>query len=117
MEESILITIKKMLGLDKDYDAFDTDVIININTVLMTLNQIGVGPKEGFSITGVDEKWKDYLEDKENLEAVKTFIYIKVKLVFDPPSTGFVLEALKNMASELEWRLNVQAESYESEEE
>lgn len=114
MNESILTTIKKMLGIAEDYDAFDTDIIVNINTVFMTLTQIGVGPDKGFSIKGKDEKWSDFIsEDDDNLEGVKTYIYIKVKLVFDPPTTSFVLDALKNMATELEWRLNIESESNE----
>lgn len=114
MNESILTTIKKMLGIAEDYDAFDTDIIVNINTVFMTLTQIGVGPDKGFSIKSKDEKWSDFIsEDDDNLEGVKTYIYIKVKLVFDPPTTSFVLEALKNMATELEWRLSIESESSE----
>lgn len=114
MEESILTTIKKMLGIEADYDAFDMDIMVNINTVFMTLNQIGVGPKKGFSITSVDQKWKDFLEDETKLEGVKTFIYLKTKLVFDPPTTSFVLEAMRNMANEIEWRLNIESESSET---
>ena len=111
MNESILTTIKKMLGIAEDYDAFDTDIIVNINTVFMTLTQIGVGPEKGFSITNSESKWSDFLQEEKKLEGVKTYIYLKVKLVFDPPTTSFVLDAMKNMATEIEWRLNVESES------
>lgn len=102
---SILDTIKKMLGIDSEYTVFDTDIIVNINSVLMILRQMGVGPKEGFIITGSKEKWSDLTEDSELLESVKTYIYLKVKTVFDPTSSSVVNEAYKNMISELEWRL------------
>lgn len=115
MEESILNSIKKLLGLSKDYDAFDTDIMIHINTVFMTLNQLGIGPSDGFSITDKSDVWKDYILDSKDLEAVKTYIYLKVRLVFDPPLNASVLESMKQTIAELEWRLNVQAESAESE--
>lgn len=115
MEGSILNSIKKLLGLSKDYDAFDTDIIIHINTVFMTLNQLGVGPSDGFSIVDKSAVWKDYILDSKDLEAVKTYIYLKVRLVFDPPLNASVLESMKQTIAELEWRLNVQAESAESE--
>lgn len=115
MEESILNSIKKLLGLSKDYDAFDTDIIIHINTVFMSLNQLGIGPSDGFSIVDKSVVWKDYILDSKDLEAVKTYIYLKVRLVFDPPLNASVLESMKQTIAELEWRLNVQAESAESE--
>jgi len=111
MNESILTSIKKLLGMTADYTHFDTDVIIHINTVFMTLHQLGVGPEEGFKIEDDTAVWEDYIEEDDNLEAVKTYIYLKVKLVFDPPSSSAVMEANKQMIQELEWRLNVQAES------
>lgn len=109
--ESILQSIKKLIGITEDYTAFDLDIIIHINSVFMILNQIGVGPVEGFSISDDSAVWFDYLpEDSKNLEAVKTYIYLKVKMVFDPPMSSAVMEATKQMISELEWRLNVEAE-------
>lgn len=111
MEESILTSIKKLLGMTEDYTAFDTDIIIHINTVFMTLNQLGIGPSEGFRITDDKEVWNSYIREDDDLEAVKTYIYLKVKLVFDPPLSSAVMEAYKQMINELEWRLNVQAES------
>lgn len=109
MDESILLTIKKMLGLDEAYEAFDTDVIIHINTVLMTLNQLGVGPKYGFSITGKSETWGQFT-DKKNLEAIKSYIYLKVRILFDPPSNSFTISAFEEQAREFEWRIVTQVE-------
>lgn len=107
---SILFTIKKMLGITNDYDHFDTDIMININMALLTLNQIGVGPEEGYAVHGEGDLWVDYLGDSVKLEAVKTFIYLKVRLAFDPPANSFLIAAMKDQISELEWRLNAQAE-------
>lgn len=110
-EESILYSIKKMLGLDPDYTPFDTDLILHINSVIMILRQLGVGPQSGYSITGPDETWADYLgSDEPLLEAVKSYIYLKVRTVFDPPSNSFVMEALQQQISEYEWRLNVEVD-------
>lgn len=111
MEESILISIKKLLGIAEDYTNFDTDIIIHINTVFLTLNQLGVGPEDGFSIEDVSTTWEEYIGDNKKLNAVQTYIYLKVKLVFDPPASSAVMEANKQMINELEWRLNVEAES------
>lgn len=110
MSESILNSTKKMLGIDADYDAFDMDVILHINSALSTLNQLGLGPEEGFMIEDETAEWGDLLEDDMRLNSVKSLIYLKVRLVFDPPSTSFVLEAMKEQINELEWRLNVYRE-------
>ena len=107
--DSILYTIKKMLGIELDYTHFDIDIITNINTTFMNLQQIGVGPKTGFHITDTTSKWVDYIDD-ENLEAVKTFIYLKVRLLFDPPTNAFLVDAMERQIKEIEWRLNVQVE-------
>lgn len=111
---SILNDIKKLLGIAPDYTNFDTDIIININSVFMILNQLGVGPKEGFKITGADETWDDYIAEEDDLEAVKSYIWLKVKIVFDPPLNSTVMEAHKQMISEYEWRLNIQSEGGKS---
>lgn len=110
MDKSILTTIKNMLGIQDDYDHFDKEIIPNINTVLMTLNQIGVGPSSGFSITSKTEKWEDLLGERDDLTAVQSFVYLSVKLMFDPPSNSFTTEAIHRTIKEIEWRLNVQAE-------
>lgn len=109
--ESILQSIKKLLGMAEDYTAFDADIIIHINSAFMILNQLGVGPANGFSISDENAVWSDYLpENNKNFEAVKTYVYLKVRLIFDPPMSSAVIEAMRQMISELEWRLNVEAE-------
>ena len=107
MEESILLSIKKMLGMTADYTHFDPDIIMHINTMLMNLHQMGVGPVDGFDIEDDGATWDDYLEDMSKLHAVKTYIYCKVRLVFDPPQSSAHIEVLKQTAAECEWRLNV----------
>ena len=109
MEESILVSIKKLLGLTSEYTAFDTDVIIHINSVFMILNQLGVGPDEPFRITGVSETWSDFTTTTD-VEAVKTYVYLKVRLIFDPPLSSAVKDAISSAIAELEWRLNVQVD-------
>lgn len=113
MESSILNTIKKMLDVDPSYTAFDNDILVHINSALMILTQMGVGSQSDFSITSERDKWDDFLEDKTNLDAVKTYIYLKVKLVFDPPTSSSVLQAYERVISELEWRLNVNGDTSE----
>lgn len=110
MEESILNTIKKMLGVDPSYMAFDTDIIVGINSALMALFQIGVGSASKHTITGYDETWAYILGDTLELEPAKEYVYIKTRLAFDPPTNSSLIDAMDNMASELEWRLNVQVE-------
>lgn len=111
MDESILISIKKLLGLDENYEVFDKDIIIHINMALSTLNQLGVGPEKGFMIEDKDAVWSDFIGNNEKLNSVQTYVYLKVKLVFDPPLSSAVMEANKQLISELEWRINTQAES------
>lgn len=108
MNDSILNSIKKLLGIDACYEHFDQDIIIHINTVFMTLHQLGAGPV--FYIEDDTAIWSDYIKDGSNLEAIKTYIYIKVRLVFDPPSSSSVASALDATAKELEWRINVQVD-------
>ena len=108
--ESVLTTIKKMLGITADCKSFDTDIIVHINSVLLILKQIGVGPAKPVYIKSDLETWDTVLGDHEDLEAVKTYIYLKVRMLFDPPSGG-ALDAMKRQADELEWRLNVETES------
>lgn len=108
---SILTSIKKLAGLDESYDAFDYDIITYINGVFMILRQMGVGPPGGFSIVDESSVWTDYIPDIEKIEAVKTYIAMKVRIVFDPPTSSALLEALKESIKEYEWRLNVEAET------
>ena len=111
--ESILTSIKKLLGITEEYDQFDPDIIMHINSVFMILTQIGVGPAEGFSIEDDTAVWTDFIQDIKKLESVKTYIYLKVKLAFDPPLSSAVIESMNRLINELEWRLNVAAESTE----
>ena len=113
MNESILTSIKKMLGITEEYTHFDQDIIIHINTVLMILHQLGVGPEEGFAITDSYETWSDFLDDNKNIEAVKTYVYLKVRLLFDPPLSSAVTESINKSINELEWRLNVAVDKTE----
>lgn len=110
--DSILTSIKKLLGIAQECIDFDMDLIIHINSVLMILTQLGVGPEKGFTIKDSRDLWEDFLEDDlSKLEAVRTFVYLKVRLIFDPPSNSAVIESINRTISELEWRLNVAAES------
>lgn len=102
---SILNSIKKMLGPTSEYTFFDTDIIIHINTAFAILRQLGVGPEKAFKITGVENTWDEFSSDDEMNGAVKTYIYLKVRLVFDPPTSSVLAEAIKNNIAELEWRL------------
>ena len=111
--ESILTSIKKLLGITEDYDQFDPDIIMHINSVFMVLTQLGVGPSEGFSIEDDASIWSDFIQDADKIEAVKSYIYLKVKLLFDPPLSSAVIDSTNRLISELEWRLNVAAESTE----
>ena len=105
--ESILTSIKKLLGITQEYTHFDADIIMHINSVFMILNQMGVGPEQGFIIEDDSAKWTDYLSDPFEIQAVKTYIYLKVRMVFDPPANGTIMNAIKESIAELEWRLNV----------
>lgn len=107
MDESILDTIKKMLGLPEEYEAFDETLIALINAEIAKLLQLGLGPPDGFMITGSDETWKDYLntEHKEKLLTVKTYMFARIKLTFDPPQSSAYVQILKEMAAEMEWRI------------
>lgn len=105
--ESILTSIKKLLGISEEYTQFDEDIVMHINTVFLNLTQLGVGPEEGFSIEDDRASWEDFIEDNVQLQAVKSYMYLKVKLLFDPPLSSVVIESTNRMISELEWRLNV----------
>lgn len=106
MDDSILNNTKKILGIAPDYDAFDTDIIIHINSVFSTLNQLGLGPDEGFMIEDETDGWGDFLLDDMRLNSIKTYVYLRVRVLFDPPTTGFTLTALQEQIKEHEWRLN-----------
>lgn len=109
---SILLTIKKMLGLNPDYeDEYDTDIIVFINSAIMILTQLGVGSPDGFVLVTGKETWNDFLGDSETkIASVETYVYLKVKLAFDPPANSFVVNSMEKYAEALEWRINVRAE-------
>lgn len=107
MTQSILNSTKKVLGLAEDYTAFDMDVIMHINTVFLSLNQLGVGPSAGFMIMDDTETWDTYLGEDLNLNAVKTYMFLKVKMVFDPPQTSYLITAMEKQIEQLEFRLMV----------
>lgn len=109
--ESILISIKKLLGIAEDYTHFDMDLIIHINSVLMVLTQLGIGPAGGFLISDDSATWSKFLDDETQIEAVKSYVFLKVKLLFDPPSSSSVSESYNRMINEFEWRLNVAVET------
>lgn len=111
--DSILTSIKKMLGISEDYTQFDADLIMHINSIFLNLTQLGVGPASGFSIEDETTEWTDFINNNAQLQAVKSYIYLKVKLLFDPPLSSAVIESTNRMIAELEWRLNVAAESDE----
>ena len=106
METSILTSIKKLLGVAEDYSEFDEDIMTHINSVFLNLTQLGVGPEEGFMIEDNTAEWEDFISNSVQLQAVKTYVYLKVKLLFDPPLSSSVTESINRMIAELEWRLN-----------
>ena len=110
--ESILVSIKKLLGIAAEYTHFDMDITLHVNSVFSILTQLGVGPAEGFSISDDSAVWDDFMSsDDKRFLMVRTYVYMKVKLVFDPPTNSSHLQALKDAISEYEWRLNVAADS------
>lgn len=113
--ESILTSIKKLLGISDEYVHFDADIIMHINSALSTLAQIGVISAEGFIITGDTEVWNQLVPEGQNLENIKQYVYLKVKLVFDPPSQSSVLESYQRLIDQLEWRINVAVETPKTE--
>lgn len=112
---SILATIKKMLGLAEDYTVFDVDIISMINSAILVLNQIGIGA-DGFTVAGYEENWSDLIGSNLSLTAVQQYIYMRVRLAFDPPANSFVVNSIEKQLDEMTWRLNVQAERGEEDE-
>lgn len=110
-EKSILTSIKKLLGIEEEYEQFDMDVIIHINTAFSVLQQLGVGPRKGFRITGSEQTWSDFVDVSDSsMDLVKNYIYMKVKLIFDPPASSTNIETYNKLISEYEWRLYSSAE-------
>lgn len=115
MEQSILTSTKKILGIAEDYTVFDLDIITHINTAFSTLTQLGVGPREGFMIEDDSAQWTDFdpVDDDRQYNAVKSYIFLRVRLLFDPPTTSYLITALEKQVQELEWRMNVHREETE----
>jgi hypothetical protein len=113
MEQSILISTKKILGLAEDYTVFDLDIITHINTAFSTLTQLGVGPPVGFMIEGAEEVWTDYIVEDFQYNSVKSYVFLKVRQLFDPPQTSYLISAVERQILELEWRLNTHREETE----
>lgn len=110
MEASILTSTKKILGIPDDYTVFDLDIITHINTAFSTLTQLGVGPAEGFMIEDDTAEWTDFIVDDLQYNSIKTYVYLKVRQLFDPPTTSYLITAFNEQIRELEWRLNVHRE-------
>lgn len=108
--ESILTDVKDMLGIIEEYTHFDKAIIIHINSVLARLRQLGVGPEEGFSITDKTACWNDFVGDRTDLGNIKSYVYLKVRLLFDPPASGVIVGSMEKMAAEYEWLINADAE-------
>lgn len=109
--ESILSSTKKVLGLDDDYDVFDLDIVMHINSVFADLNQLGLGPVLGFEITGNTETWDEFMNGDPLLNSVKSYVYLRAKLLFDPPPTSYLINAMEEQVKKAEWRLNVLREN------
>lgn len=118
ISESILTSIKKLLGIDENYTHFDADIIMHINSVLSILTQMGVGPANGFSIKGKEEVWSDFITANQSIfSLVKSYVYIKVRLLFDPPLSSAAIESINRQISEFEWRLFIAADNIRGKEE
>lgn len=115
MNNSILLSIKKMLGIDDSCLVFDLDIIMHINSIFSILNQIGIGPEDGFHINDASSTWDDFMpdlkKDSVRFDLIKTYMYLRVKMLFDPPSVGAVMDSTKNLISEMEWRLKILSEN------
>lgn len=111
--ESILTSIKKMLGIAEEYEHFDIDIIMHINSVFLILKQLGVGPAEDFFIKDKSSKWSEFMLNNTQIELVKSYMYLKVKLMFDPPANSAVIESINRQIGEFEWRLNVAVDQTE----
>ena len=111
LEQSILVTIRGMLGPSEDYTFFDSDLIPLINSAFNRLKQLGVGPKDGFFIRSDDETWGDFFQDTKQINMVITYVYLQVKMVFDPPSNSTTSKSFEDEIKKLEWLMNVDAET------
>lgn len=113
MEQSILTSTKKILGISEDYTAFDLDIITHINSVFTTLTQLGVGPVHGFMIEDSEAVWSDFSDNDLQYNSVKSYVFLRVRQLFDPPTTSYLIAAYERQIQELEWRLNSHREESE----
>jgi hypothetical protein len=111
VETSILISTKKILGIAEDYEAFDVDIITHINSTFAILNQMGIGPTEIFVIEDEKEVWGDFCEAQDQLNLVRTYVFLKVRMLFDPPTTSFLIDAMNKQIQEYETRLSYMRET------
>lgn len=118
LSNSILLTIKKMLGLDTSYNVFDMDVMVGINSAFSTLYQLGVPITRDLMVTGDKQKWSDFIEEPywHRLSFIPQYVYLKVRVIFDPPTSSFVLDAYNKQISELEWRITDEIDNIGEEE-
>lgn len=116
MGASILFSIRKLLGGMSDDPAFETDLLIHINALLAVLTQLGVGPAEGMSIADGSTAWRDLLGDDPKWQIVQTWMYLRTKMIFDPPTIGTVADSMKKQADEYEWRISILADEEKSKE-
>ena len=110
MNDSILESIKIILGVDPQYEAFDSEIIMAINSALMALTQLGLGPQDGFLVQDKWTTWSDILKQRKDLESVRSYVGVKTRMLFDPPTNSYIMQALNNAATELEWRIRTQLE-------
>ena len=109
MEDSILKSVKKVLGVPEDYNVFDLDIVMHINSVFSILGQLGVGPTEGFSIEDEAATWDEFFFESD-LNTIRSYVYLRVRMLFDPPTTSFLLDAMTKQIQEFEWRISTQRE-------
>lgn len=107
--ESILGSIKQMLGISQDETNFDSELMLHINGALMIINQLGVGPSAGFIVLGKTQTWSEFLADRKDLELVKTAVYLRVRLMFDPPQNSFLVSSIQKQIEEFDWRITATA--------
>jgi hypothetical protein len=110
VEPRILVSVKKVLGLPEADTSFDVDITMHINSAMARLNQLGIGPAEGFMIEGADDTWDAFIGSDPRLNQIRTFVYAYVRLLFDPPGTSYALASMEKQVEKLEWLLNVQRE-------
>lgn len=114
VSDSILNSTKKVIGFDASYDPYDIDITMHINSALSTLTQLGIGPTDGYAIVDASDTWDDFIQDDGNrlkLNNVKTYVYLRLKLIFDPPATHYAFASFETQVKELEWRMNVTREA------